>query len=42
MTDQIDMNFLLTSLEDELHSAIETHSENMISEYYSMMAYHLG
>ena len=42
MTDQIDMNFLLTSLEDELHSAIETHSENMIGEYYSMMAYHLG
>lgn len=42
MTDQIDMNFLLTSLEDELHSAIETHSESMIGEYYSMMAYHLG
>jgi geranylgeranyl diphosphate synthase type I len=42
MTDQFDTNFMLTSLEDVLHSAVETQSEKKFREYYSMMAYHLG
>ena len=42
MTEKLDLNTLLTSLEEELHSAIESQPDSEFGTYYSMMAYHLG
>jgi geranylgeranyl diphosphate synthase type I len=42
MKEEFDMNILLTSLEEELHSAIDSRPESEFNEYYSMMAYHMG
>ena len=42
MTDQIEIQNLLASLEDELHSSIESQQESELVQYISMLAYHLG
>ena len=42
MTDKIDTPTMLTSLEETLYSSIHAQQEPQLSQYISMMAYHLG
>jgi geranylgeranyl diphosphate synthase type I len=42
MIEKIDKSTMLSSLENELHSAIESEREPELDLYFSMLAYHLG
>ncbi len=42
MTEPIHIPSMLAALEDELHSSIEIQGESELSQYYAMLAYHLG